>query len=318
MSGIEGVGAPKPFVGVTGGLDTPRARVQLRDDSMPPPPTNSRSTSGSVPILSEPKMFDAGELIAQFLSLKTKMGDEQLSASMKDVRFNSEVQKAKNDEIAKKMAEALDKIAQAKSSQLALKIFGWIAVALSVVLAIANGGALAFAAAGLAVTMAVLSEAGVMDKLTEAIADSLVKDGMDPDKAKMAAGFITMGICLAASLATLGAGVAATGAKVAEVATKAMMIAKQVANAAKFGQGVMSVAQGGTQLYAGVKQHEAAESQAEAAEIRKFVAKLQALQDDEMDRIQAMVQALNESTTRAMAILNGQAETSAAIVRHMA
>jgi transloator len=314
MSGDGAVGrpgGPQPLprlTELTGALQ--QQRTQNRTDV--PPVLEPVPKLGFRPILAPPATFDASEMITKVLALRVKMGDERLAASMKDVQHTGTVQKEKNQELAQKTADAQKKIEESKTGALVAKIFGWIAVGITVLAAIATGGLLAGVAAAVAVTMTVLSETGVMQKMTDAIAESLKKDqGMDDNAAKTAAGFITMAISIAVSLVTLGAGAAGAGAKVAEAAAK-------IATAAKFVQGAVTVAQASSQIYAGVKQFEAANVQADSAEIRKFQAKLQQLLDDEMDTIQAMIQDMNEANSRMLKILSGQTETSRNIISHMA
>jgi hypothetical protein len=314
---IDGPGGPRrPLVEQLPVTD-PQAPPRSGRTNRLPPVLEPVPKLGFRPILAPPATFDASEMITKVLALRVKMGDERLAASMKDVQFTGEARKAKNEELAQKAAEAQKKIEESKTGSLVAKIFGWIAVGLTVLAAIATGGALAGVAAAVAVTMAVLSETGVMQKMTDAIAEGLMKEGISEDSAKKQAAFITMYISICVSLLTLGAGAASAGAKVAEAAVKVAQIANTIGTAAKFGQGAATVAQASSQIYAGVKQFQAAGAQADSAEIRKFQAKLQQLLDDEMDSIQAMIQDMNEANSRMLKILSGQTETSRNIISHM-
>ena len=293
-----------------------------RATQLAPPPAGSDPPVGDVPVLSLPRNTDSTDLLLQALTLKIKNGDQQLSASMQEVQHNSEVQKTKNDEIAKKLQDNLDKMAESKGLSGFLKALQWIGVALAVLVAAVTMNPVAIAGAVMAVTMAVLNDTGVMNKMGEAITNSLIKDGMDPSEAKKWGMALTVVIGVAASLVGLGAGAASSAttgaAKLAELAEKLGEVATKVATAAKVAQTVTTVAQAGTSVGKAVIDHQAADSQAEVADLKAFLAKLKQAQDDEMDRIQNMVEQAAAVVSKAMATLGRVNDTSSNIIRHMA
>jgi hypothetical protein len=98
-------------------------------------------------------------------------------------------------------------MAKAKKSSRIMKFLGWLAVGLSIAAAVVNPGIVATVAAAVTVGVAVLNETGVVDKMTQAIAKRLMKDGdMDAAQANKVAIGITMGIILSVTVLTAGAG----------------------------------------------------------------------------------------------------------------
>lgn len=297
-----------------------------------PPPSGSPVPAGDIPVLSQPQMFDASELMEKYLALKTKMGDAEVKSSMEEVGAQGKVRKEKNNEVAKKMEEAIEKQKEAKAGGLAAKIFGWIALAFTVIASIAVSiasfgtmtGVMALATAAVAVTMATLNETGVMEKMTEAIKDSLIQGGMSEDDASKWAMGLTIAIQIGVSLATIAGGAAASASTAANIASgvvrvsaKTAELASTVANVARGASAATTVVQQGVAIGTAVKTKEAADATAGSMELKKFLAKLQAAMQDEMDRIQQMVQQAQASISTAMKVLSGQTNTSGEIIRHM-
>lgn len=293
-------------------------------DTLPPPGSNEPGTIGDAPSLLPPSSMDASEIMNRFLALKMKMDGEGVKAELEDIKARGDRQRTENEEIARKIEEAAKKLEESKAGSLAMKIFGWIAVALTVVAAVLTGGALAIAAAAVAVTMAALSEAGVMEKMTEAIAESLMKNGMGEDEAKKAAMWISMGIQLAVAAATLAAGFASTASTAVRAANDATRLAIQMSqkamtlgNIARGAGAVATAGQGAAGIASSVAAHDAAQIQADQAEIQKFLARLKQMQEDDAARVQEMVQSMNDSMSRMMAIMNRQSESVSTTIQHM-
>ena len=297
--------------------DRAPARTSPRADL---PPAADMAAADAIPTLAAPKSFDAMDLANKLLALKMKLNDEQIAGGIADVKHQGEVRKEKNAEISKKIAEAAEKAKEAAASSGIMKAFGWIAVALTVIAAVATGGALAFAAAALAVTMATLTETGVMDKMTEAIGESLMKDGMSEDDAKKWAMVFTVMIGIAVSLATLGAGAAAGAGQAAQAAdkvTKIVQMGQKIGTFARYGEAAASVAEAGAGIAAGVQSNKAANAQADAMDIKKFLAKLAQQQEDEISRIQEMALGMQKLTGRVVSVIDSQAQSASNVVRHM-
>lgn len=298
-----------------------------------PPPQAAPPPPADVPILAEPRSTDATDLLTAVLAVRMKNGDEQLKSSIEEVRFKGDVQRTKNEEISKKLEDQLKEMDKSKGLGGFLKALQWIGVGLTVAIAALTLNPVAIAGAVMAVSMAVLNETGVMDKMTNAIADSLQKDGMSEDTAKKWAMGLTMAITIAASLTSLGAGAVGSTAEVgasvvglaaklgqtaANVATTVVEAAPQLAIATKIASAAVTVTQAGGSIAKGQVDKDIADKSADIADIKAYLAKIKATMDDETDRIQAMVQASQDVVSRAFSAMNRVSETNSEIIRHMA
>ncbi|MBB6413997.1 type III secretion system translocon subunit SctE [Mesorhizobium sangaii] len=293
-----------------------------------PPVFVGAPASNAAPMLPPPRAFDAMELAAKFLALKVKMADAQTSAGMEDVRHRGELQRQQNEKIARKIIDAAEKLREAKKSSSAMRIFGWIAVALSVVVAVVTGGIFALSAAAVAVAVGTLTETGVMEKMTQAIAKSLIEDlGMAQGQAEIWATVITGFIILASSLASLGAGavsggwnavtsiatkITSQGDKVAKIAAAS----QRLAMVARAGEGTASIAEFCAGTASGIIKKQATDVRAETLDIRKFLAKLAQLQEDEMARIQELVLGIKTMTQSVVDAIEEQSRSASTVIRH--
>jgi len=186
--------------------------------NLPPAASRKIVASGSIPSLAVPRGLDPSELANNLLAVRIKMADRLIASGMADVRHEGELLRQQHETIGKKIVEAANAMAKAKKSSRIRKFLGWLAVGLSVAAAVVTGGTLATVAAAVTVGVAVLNETGVVDKMTQAIAKRLMKDGMDAAQANKVAIGITMGIILSVTVLTAGAGLmggAANGARAA-------------------------------------------------------------------------------------------------------
>ncbi|WP_156908743.1 type III secretion system translocon subunit SctE [Bradyrhizobium murdochi] len=187
--------------------------------NLPPAVSRKIVASGSIPNLALPRGLDPVELANNLLALRIKMADRLIASGMADVRHEGELLRRQHETIGNKIIEAANAMAKAKKSAHIRKFLGWLAVGLSVAAAVVTGGTLATVAAAVTVGVAVLNETGVVDKMTQAIAKRLMKDGsMDAAQANKVAVGITMGIILSVTVLTAGVGLmggAANGARAA-------------------------------------------------------------------------------------------------------
>ncbi|UGY30264.1 type III secretion system translocon subunit SctE (plasmid) [Bradyrhizobium septentrionale] len=187
--------------------------------NLPPAVSRKIVASGSIPSLAVPRALDPIDLANNLLAVRIKMADRLIASGMADVRHEGELLRQQHEMIGNKIIEAANAMAKSKKSSRVMKFLGWLAVGLSVAAAVVTGGTLAIVAAAVTVGVAVLNETGVVDKMTQAIAKRLMKDGnMDAAQANKLAMGITMGIMLAVTVLTLGAGLmggAANGARAA-------------------------------------------------------------------------------------------------------
>ncbi|WP_445222867.1 type III secretion system translocon subunit SctE (plasmid) [Bradyrhizobium sp. Pa8] len=202
--------APPPFNDSAAGLSADGHRTDV--NLLPPRVSGGAATSHANPSLPPPRAFDAIDLLSTALALKTKITDGLVVAGMQDARHWGEQQRLLHEKISRSIIDAAEKLAESKKSSGIMKLFGWLAVGLTVIAAVATGGTLAVTAAAVTVGVATLVETGVVDKMTEAITKSLIKDGMEDGAANTLAIAITIGIMLAISVLTAGTGFASGAA----------------------------------------------------------------------------------------------------------
>lgn len=294
-----------------------------------PPVSGGAPALDAAPTLPPPRSFDAMELAAKFLALKIKIADAQAAAGMNDIGHRGELQKQQNEKIARNITDAAEKLRKAKKSSNILKVFGWIAVALSVVTAVVTGGVLGFSVAAVGVAVGTLTETGLIDKMTKAIAKSLIEDqGIAQDKANQLATLITCFIVLACSLATVGGATTLSGAWKAASTTikitsqsdrvvKISATSQRLATAALAGEATASLAASLAGIASGVQMREATDARAETLDIRKFLAKLAQLQEDEMARIQELVVGIKTMTQRVVDAIEEQCRSASTVIRHI-
>ncbi|MBL6080046.1 type III secretion system translocon subunit SctE [Belnapia sp. T18] len=332
MSGLGPVGGPAPgLVDRTerlGGTDKRQAPPTTSAGAPPPPPASMGGDH--IPVLAEPFGMDTTSMMTAFLAIKVKMGDAQQRDTEKDIQADGLARKGHDLDMAKKMGDAIEKQQESEAKSAIMKVFAWIAVALTAIIATAmaviSGGALAAAAAALtvavAVTMTTLDQTGVMAKLQDAIQQSLVKNGMSEEAAKKWAQGLTMGITIAASLMTLVAGGGGLASAVAETTEEATTLAVKIATVAGkiavAANAAVTITQAGVGIAAGVDSYNAAQDEADAAEVKKMIAKLQEAMGDETDRLQQMVLQMQDTTTKVMNMIKGQAETAETLLHNMA
>ncbi|MEJ0017881.1 MAG: type III secretion system translocon subunit SctE [Acetobacteraceae bacterium] len=313
------------------------------NDGAPPVPTHGAGAP-DIPVLDLPRLsLDAlGDIAERFLSLKLKTGDLQLEGSMRDIKDRGASLKSRNDEIARKLNEAADKMAEAEKAKTATKVLTWIAVALSIAIAVATGGVGAIIGAAVATTMAILNEAGVMDKLTTAIADSIQKDfpGTDSATAKKWAMGIVIGLSIAVSVGAAGAAFISGGAqigglvaKLPDIATKLAdklgtsittatlrsmaEVAQKAVTGAKVMGALVSLGQAGSNVGGGVQRHSATMLQADVMDDRAFARRLQQRIEDEQELVQQIVEMMSGAVTKVIETMNSQSESAENVIRQM-
>ncbi|MER8982427.1 type III secretion system translocon subunit SctE [Mesorhizobium sp. M0870] len=293
-----------------------------------PPVSDGAVAPDRVPTLPPPRAFDTIQLVEKFLALKIKMGNAQAAAGTEDVRHWGELQKQENEKIARKISEAAEKVRKAKKSSKVMRIFGWIAIAFTGVAAVVTGGLLAVSTAAVALAVGILTETGVMDKMMQAIAKSLIKDqGMSPHQAELWATIITVFIVVACSVATSAAGfrsgvngAASIAAKITSQADKVAKIAmagQHLATAARTGEVIATLAEAFAGGASGFLQKQATDAQAETLDIRKFLARLANLQEDEIARIQELVLSMTTMTQRVVDAIEEQSRSASTAIRHI-
>ena len=299
------------------------------------PPTELLGADGlpasSVPTLPPSTMTDASEIIAPVLALRIKTGDQQMKDTITGIKGDSEIRKNKATEAAEKTQEAMEKQADAAKNGQAMKILGWVAVALAVVAAIAISVAsfgtatavAALAVAAVVVTMAALNETGQFEKMQGAIEKSLEGPpcNASPDEAKKWALGINMAVQISVAIicavATFGAGSAGTASQIIQVSANVARGARIASTAAEAAGSATTIAQQGVAIDTAVKQRDAADLQADAMDDKAFIAKIQATMDDEQDRLVQMMQDANAFMGKIVQTVKRQSETTDEITHNM-
>ncbi|WFU14899.1 type III secretion system translocon subunit SctE [Bradyrhizobium sp. CB3481] len=205
---VREVGALLPF---DRSATEPSLNLYTADpNNLPPLVSGEAFQSGLIPSLPVARVFDSADLLTTLLALKIKMTDGLVAGGMADIRACEAQQRQLHERVAENIRDAAKSLARSEQSSGAMKLLGWLAVGLSVVAAVGTGGALAAVAAAVTGGVAVLSETGVVDKMTEAMATSLMEHcGMDSAEANRVAMGISIGIVFAVSVLAGGAGFAA-------------------------------------------------------------------------------------------------------------
>ena len=285
-----------------------------------------------------------------------KMGKEEIRANMKRQEVDHKKALAQIEKAIKAMAKARAEQAKAKKAGEVGKIFGWIRVAAAVVVGaamIATGaGAVAGAMMiGMAIDQGVAMASGkqsLMDKGMEEMEKGIVKllqskgfrqelesslelyglpkgmaektvDGVEKNARYIALAVTVMAVTgLMITAGGLG-GVeeAAESTTLEEVANATGKAGKVTGAVAEAGQGGAGIAKGGYDKKAAGDRKEANEATAKKLEFQKFLARLQAAQSDERDRLKRVIEELNESTTRVLDMMSGQQAATEQITRNL-
>ncbi len=288
------------------------------------------------------------DFMLALMVLQQELNKNKLLATkgdIKDARNRSEAEHKKNLE---KMAESQEKAKEAEKSGMLQKVFGWIATALSVIVAAvitvatlgAGTGVGALICAGVALATTLASTAiqaanefkvevnGVkMGAFDAAIVKLAMKDGWDEEKANqigaysaMAVQFILAIIGMVASLGAAGVGklstIAEMGGKLsAKLATNITNGLKQTGNVLNAMSGVTTVATSASGIHTAVKSKEAQDAQAERLDIKANLKELEAKQRELQEKLQQMMEELQSIFQTIMQILNGNADTANSIIK---
>ncbi|HSI86703.1 MAG: type III secretion system translocon subunit SctE [Candidatus Methylacidiphilales bacterium] len=276
--------------------------------------TGGSGGAGDPPPIPPPNVqaSDADSFVYMFMALQSKALDAQLNYSKTDIGVRMDKQKAANEDRIVKLKEAAEAASSASKGGLFGKIFGWIGVALSLVAALAatvvSGGAALplLIGAVLGATVMVLGETGVMGKIVDALANAM-SPPMSEEKAKMWAGII---VGVGTAVLMIGATMASGGLSSSALAgTVAQKIADMIKIAATIGSGLAQVGKGASTITTAAYSFESANAQADALQFSKTIAKLQAVIEDEMKRIEDILKKMDEGVATMMQIFSDQAST---------
>ncbi len=291
----------------------------------------ARDVSGAnvaSPALQAPEAgLDAASLGPMLLAIKSKLANEQVKSSREDIKANMQRQKAEHEKMLKQIEKALKAMRKArsalgklKSAGLFGKIFSWVStVAMAVAGAALIATGVGAVAGGVMIALAVNQAAGLLTGKT------LMEQGVEGMGASNStARWIELGITVAAiavSAGIAGAGGAAQAAgsvsRIQEAAQVAVRAGQVTAAVAQGGKGGSTIAQGVYHKETAGYRKDAEEAAARKLEFQKFLAKLQAEQGDEQDRLRRVIEELNETTSRVLDMMGGERATTEQIARNL-
>ena len=292
--------------------------------------TEKKTTgSTSTPALDNPGDVKQIEANLEKLLAYLQLDNEERQAEMaKDrIEINKDSFKTEHDNRSKKIQKTLDDMDKAEKSRKASRIFGWLMAALAVVVAViacvATGGLAVGAVVGalVAIGMQVMNETGVMDKLTQGIAELLEKTGMSKQAAQILAALIITAAVIAVSA---GAGAGALATKIGLAAKLSTGVSEAVKAGAELAKAVVSIAsrvvQAGSIIVGGTAaalSFNAGMSQAETTETEKFLAALRQRMEESEEELEQLLQAIQNSISNTAELLASATDTSAEIARNI-
>ena len=311
--------AVKDVAAILGGRNVSintNARVENGETGRAPGATN-------VPALDNPADVKQLEANLEKLISYLQMDNEERQAQMAKDRINLQKdaleteRKGRSEKIEKSLKD-MDKAAESRKAS---KIFGWLMTALAVIAAVvacvATGG-LAIGpvvGAGIAVACQVLSETGVMDKITEKLAKAFEDAGMSKMAAQILAQVL---ITVAIMAASIGSGVAGGGASAVSNAVNGSAKAIEQIRAgvaiASMAIGVAGVVTGGVGAFQGYK---AGMSEADVKETEKFIAALQQRLEESEEELEKILQQLQNSVSQVAELLSSATDTSDEIAQNI-
>ena len=299
-------------------------------------------------ILLDPSESGSGDdFMLALMVLQQKLGKSKMLATREDIQ----VAKARNEEEHRKnldkLAESAKKAEEAEKSGVLQKVFGWIATAISVVVAAvitvatigAGAGVGAMIAAGVALATTLASTAiqaanevqvevgGVkMGAFSAAIYKAALNNMSKEDASKAAMGS-TIAIQIALAIIGMVASFGAAGVgKLGELANKGGQIAaklstsvtqglKQAGTAMNVVSGVNTVASSAAGIHTSVKTSEAKDIEADRLDIKAAIKEQEALQQQLQEKLKQMMEEMQSIFQTIMQILSGNADTATSIVR---
>lgn len=249
------------------------------------------------------------ERLIAFLQLDNDERQAQMAQERIEVLKNS--LKTEHEGRAAKIQKSLDDMKKAHESQTRNKIFGWLMAAIAVIAAVvacvATGGLAtgAVIAAGIAVTCQILNETGVMEKLTDKIAEGLEKLGMSKDAAKIVAQIAVTVAIVAACIASgnIG-GVAGNVSAAVKAAVDVLRPIVSMVSGVMGGLGLVSGVVGAVDNY------RSGMSEADVKETEKFIAALRQKLEESEEELQQILEMIQNFIGQLADLLASSTDTS--------
>lgn len=275
-----------------------------------------KKTDGAtnVPSLDNPGDLKQVEANLEKLIAFLKMDNDERQAEMAKGRIETNKATFESEHASRKekIQETINKMEEAERTRKAQKAFGWLMAALAVVVAVvacvATGGAAVGPIVGavIAVGCQVLSETGVMEKMTDGLAKALESAGLSKEAAKIVA---QVAISVAILAASLGAGFSGASA-IAEAS-------KTIANLVRVATTVVGLASLGTSVAGVVQNYEAGTSQADLSETEKFIAMLKQRLEESEEELKKIIDAIQNAIAQVAQLIESSTDTSSAIANQI-
>ncbi|MBV8190023.1 MAG: type III secretion system translocon subunit SctE [Alphaproteobacteria bacterium] len=275
---------------------------------LPPPTVQGTSKESGKGTLSLDKPIDVSRLMLMFQEAQAKTDKDQMASKVTELQHAKTAIKTNVDETLKKISDQLSKLESQKKWGLFGKIFGGIAIALSIVAAVATGGALAIGVAVVSAAVFALEQSGAMKKMFDAM-------GLSDEAQK----WIMVGISAALLVASLGAAGMAMVGQAAAAGAKAVAtnVLPRLGSAAQMAGGVVKVGEGATQIGASINAYGIAELESDRKALEAKNLQLKQQQDKMIEELQALMQKMEEGVQAAVQILGSEHESIQQQMRHM-
>jgi hypothetical protein len=279
--------------------------------------TGTPTGATGTPVLDNPDDQAAVEANLERLIAFLQLDNDERQAELAQQRIETlkKTLESEHKDRSQKIQKSLDDMDKAAASQKRNRIFGWLMTALAVVAAVvacvATGGLAtgAVVAAGIALTCQVLNETGVMDKLTEKLAEGLEKLGLSKEAAKLVAQIAVTVAIIAACVAS-----GCIGNVAGNVAQSVKAVTDVLQPILKVATGVM----GGVSLLSGtvgaVQNYQSSMSQADVTETEKYMAMIRKALEESQDELQKILDAIQSLIGQLADLLSSSSETSEEIV----
>ncbi|MBK7542637.1 MAG: type III secretion system translocon subunit SctE [Candidatus Competibacteraceae bacterium] len=275
--------------------------------------------------MEEPKL-DSSNLVTQLLALKSKLTENQLAGSRAEIETRRADNQQRFQEQIKALQDFTAKAAEAKKSGEIGKIFSWIALGLSAIAMVAaavatvlTAGATAPVVAGLVVGMVALAGTVTMTGLQESGKMEELMKGLNDQKMGVTAGIQATLLALSILSAILSFEPAReplpTPRAKPSKPPRPWLRSGQIHRAGRR-RGHSSRPRRGADRF-GRAQKEASDAQADAQSIKAKLQKAQSLIEDEMERIEKMLQEMDDSVTRVFSMMQSKNATTVQIAKNM-
>lgn len=293
-------------------------------------PGEGKTIEGA-PALDEPNYELIVDVDLEGLVAFLRMDNEktQIEELKKRIESLKEQCKKRHDDRLAKMDKSFKEMDKAKHMSFFAKLFGWIMTGLAVlgaVLACVATGGLAVGAvvgAGIALTLQILNETGVMEKATNALAESLEKAGCS----KLAARILASVIIAVGSIAVSFGGGALAG-KIAnsiiknaldnglktllrnaasEIANATAQNLAQMAKVALIALGIITI---GHTVATAIQGYDSGKEQSELTLLQKVLAALQRMLEEEEDDLKEIMQQLESGYAELIKFLESKTQSS--------